>query len=264
MKIYDFDKLRESKEKKDTAMAIAIGVFDGVHRGHKRIFETLKSVCKSHPGMESMCITFNTNPKNAEQGSLDTLRLREEYVRSFSINSFTVIDFSEKFSKISACGFAKAITELCKPEILVLGSDFRCGNPRECADGAKMVEIFHSLGYEVELDQVEFVLSEKGEKISSTLLRKLIKDGDLESYSRFSGDHYRIDLLTEPSKVGGKITFSREQVSQLLPPPGCYEGIILFTDGTKEDKAFSISDGAIVMDNGCSKQIDSLFIARRR
>ena len=232
MKVFDFNALLSSREKADTDMIMAIGVFDGVHKGHRKIFETVSECARKNTGYESMCITFSTNPKNSHSGSLDTMRLREEYVSSFAINSFTIIDFSENFSKISARAFASAITRLCKPCVLVVGSDFKCGNPKDSADGEGMRKILHSLGYDIDLKLVDFVLSENGEKISSTLLRQLIIKGDLESYSRFSGQDYHLDLLTKPSRLQDDVMeFSREHISQLLPPPGAYEGALVVKNG---------------------------------
>ena len=265
MKVYDFNTLLESKEKKDTKMAIAIGVFDGVHKGHKKIFETLKETGDADPSVETMCITFSTNRKCKNAQNLDTMRLREEYVSSFSINSFTIIDFSENFSKISACGFLDSIRSLCRPKVLVLGSDFKCGNPSQSADGDEMIRIFSQMGEDVLLKKVDFVLSENGEKISSTLLRKLIINGDLESYSRLSGDSYRLDLMTEPSRENGCITFRREQISQILPPPGDYEGELLDLSLEKEDVLVCLDSSRLrLYCSDSSKQIDSLFFTRRR
>ena len=266
MKVYGFDSLIDSGEKREQDMVLTIGVFDGVHRGHQKIFETVRAEVEKHPGSESMCITFSTNPKNRNTGNLDTMRLREAYVASFSINSFTIIDFSENFSKISASGFASQILRLCKPCVLVVGSDFKCGNPKHCADGDEMRRIFASLGVDVELRKVDFVLSDGGEKISSTLLRQLIIKGDLESYSRFSGQDYQLDLLTEPSRsVDGVMAFSREQIYQLLPPPGAYEGTFVDVNGKKNLIEVSIDQDFLTLEGvDVSRQADSVFITRRK
>ena len=249
MKVFDFNALLSSREKADTDMIIAIGVFDGVHKGHRKIFETVSECAIKNTGYESMCITFSTNPKNSHSGSLDTMRLREEYVSSFAINSFTIIDFSENFSKISASGFASEIMRLCRPRILVVG----------------MVGLFASEGVDVELKKVDFVLSESGEKISSTLLRRLIKDGDLESYSRLSGQSYRVDLMTEPSRFDQDgLTICREHIRQLLPPPGAYEGTFVNIEGNEYPVMIDISDSLLSIHGRCSGQRDSLFITRRR
>ncbi len=266
MEIYDFNALLESGEKRETPMVIAIGVFDGVHKGHQRIFECVRSITAQRSGYESMCITFSSNPKDKNTGNLDTLRLREEYVSSFTINSFTIIDFSENFSKISARAFASAITRLCKPCVLVVGSDFKCGNPKDSADGEGMRKILHSLGYDIDLKLVDFVLSENGEKISSTLLRQLIIKGDLESYSRFSGQDYHLDLLTKPSRLQDDVMeFSREHISQLLPPPGAYEGALVLKNGLTFPIEVSIDSTVISFKcRDDSWQVDSLYITRRK
>ena len=105
MEVFDFNTLLLNGDKKDKEMVFAIGVFDGVHRGHQKIFECVRAERDKHPGYESMCITFSTNPKNRNTGALDTLRLREEYVSSFSINSLFIYSLYINTEIKQVCSF---------------------------------------------------------------------------------------------------------------------------------------------------------------
>ena len=127
MKIYSFNELLTNHELENKPMAIAIGVFDGVHLGHKDIFTSLVKGAKRDKA-ESMVITFSKNPKKKVH-SLDSMRLREDYVESFGINYFTIIDFSEDFSKISGSEFIRLLRTICRVKRVVVGEDFKCGNP---------------------------------------------------------------------------------------------------------------------------------------
>ena len=77
MRISDFMELMESGELSGERIALTIGVFDGVHRGHQKIFSMLKAKGDEY-GCRTMAISFSVNPKPSSAGNLDTLRLRAE------------------------------------------------------------------------------------------------------------------------------------------------------------------------------------------
>lgn len=232
MEIYDFNELLTSKKKAETPALISIGVFDGIHNGHKHIIERLVSLKEKHPGSEVMAITFSSNPKPNQEGSLDTLRLRAEFMERMGVNSFVVIDFSENFSRISACGFVSLLTELTKPEAIVVGADFRFGHPSSSASARDLHSMFLEKGLDVEVEIVEQILTEGGEKISSTLLRRLIKNGELEYFFQLSGQRFQVDLMPIPYRFDDEVlVFSTEAIHQLLPPLGAYDTELLLSDG---------------------------------
>lgn len=233
MRIYDFDSLISSKEKLNTCSVISIGVFDGVHRGHKHIIDRLLKMRSKHPGSEAMVVTFCVNPKPNSQGDLDTVRLRAEYMEQLGVNSFVVIDFSENFSKISACGFIELLLKLTNPKAVVVGEDFRFGNPTDAACAQDLHSLFLERGLDVEVDIVEQILTEGGEKISSTLLRRLIKNGELGYFLKLAGQRFCIDLMPIPYRVNdGELVYRTDAIHQLLPPLGAYDTDLVLTDGS--------------------------------
>ena len=233
METYDFASLLASGLKKDTESVIAIGVFDGLHRGHQAILEKVAAECRKNPVLEPWVITFSTNPKKKGEKSIDTMRLRAKWCREKGIKSFAVIDFSPEFSRISASGFCSALLSMTKPREIVVGGDFRFGNPSDQGTADTMHSVFASLGADVNVTKVDFILDDEGEKLSSTALRDQIKNGLLEEYFMETGRRYLIDLDgLEPGKgESGETVFGTDAIRQVLPPMGSYEGFWRAGDG---------------------------------
>ncbi|MBO5770001.1 MAG: hypothetical protein J6R23_01955 [Spirochaetales bacterium] len=279
MEIFDFDELLSSKAKAKTPSVISIGVFDGVHKGHKHIIERLIKMKDKHPGSEAMVITFGINPKPQSQGALDSVRIRAKYMDQLGVNSFVVIDFSDNFSRITACGFIKLLLELTTPEAIVVGEDFKFGNPSDAASALDLQDLFLKEGRDVEVDIVEQILTEGGEKISSTLLRRLIKNGELKYFFELSGQSFQIDLMPIPYRFDdGKLVFSTDAIHQLLPPLGAYDTDLILSDGrvlktvANLEKEFLCLDAhSLLSVFGCQNelekakvQIDSLSFGEKR
>lgn len=266
MEIFDFDSLLKSGLKKDKKCSIAIGVFDGVHNGHKEIFKRLIENRDETGSDEAMVISFSINPKSQAKGALDTLRLRSEYVASFSINSFVIIDFSTSFSKISASGFIEMLNALCCPKAIVVGNDFQFGNPSSAAKAADLKDLFLKSGRDVKVDIVEPILTEGGERISSTLLRTIIRLGELKEFLKLSGQYYRVDLVPIPYRsISGDLVFSKTSIHQLLPPLGVYEAALVLKDRSRMEGRAEIKDDSLVFTpyaKLCNEgmQLDSIFL----
>ena len=278
MEIYDFGRLLSSGLLKDRRTVFSIGVFDGVHRGHHAILSALKAKAADENAV-SLAITFSSNPKKGSTGNLDTLRLRSLYIESFGIDFLAVIDFSTEFSKITACGFASLLSELCDPVAAVFGSDFRFGSPESQKEGKDFSGLLSSCGRECSVEIVDSVLDAGGVRISSTRLRKMIENGELEDFLRLSGQFYRVDLVPIPYRsCSGELIISRASIHQLLPPLGTYDTRLLASDGRCAEcvseicgeflripdpfRASAIGSGE---DQGKGKlQLDSIFLERRR
>ena len=160
MKEYDFISLLNSKELKDKEAVITIGVFDGVHLGHQTLIKRVKEESIKLPSSISMVITFSSNPKPGKFRNIDTLRLRKEEVEKEGIDAFVVIDFSHEFSMISASGFIEMLTSLTTPKTVVVGEDFRFGNPSSSASAQDLGSIFHSLGIDTKVIIEQAILTE--------------------------------------------------------------------------------------------------------
>ncbi len=277
MEIFDFNFLVSSGLLRERRTVFSVGVFDGVHRGHHAILSALKRKA-GEADATSLAITFSSNPKKNSTGSLDTLRLRSLYIESFGIDFLAVIDFSSEFSKITACGFASLISELCNPVGAVFGSDFRFGSPESQKEGKDFSGLLSRCGRECSVEIVDSVLDAGGVRISSTRLRKMIENGELEDFLRLSGQFYRVDLVPIPYRsCSGELIFSRASIHQLLPPLGTYDTGLLVTDGTivkcvlEIDREFlSLSAPSLLSAIGSGQcqgkgklQLDSIFLEKK-
>ena len=274
MKEYDFISLLNSKELKDKEAVITIGVFDGVHLGHQTLIKRVKEESIKLPSSISMVITFSSNPKPGKFRNIDTLRLRKEEVEKEGIDAFVVIDFSHEFSMISASGFIEMLTSLTTPKTVVVGEDFRFGNPSSSASAQDLGSIFHSLGIDTKVIIEKAILTEGGEKISSTLVRRVIEKGETGCIPSLIGRMYRVDLMPCPFRLeDGALVYGKDSIHQLLPPPGVYEVESLDESGLicnglcyveDDNLRFKPTDKDKTELSTCSLPLDSIFFGERK
>ena len=274
MKEYDFISLLNSKELKDKEAVITIGVFDGVHLGHQTLIKRVKEESIKLPSSISMVITFSSNPKPGKFRNIDTLRLRKEEVEKEGIDAFVVIDFSHEFSMISASGFIEMLTSLTTPKTVVVGEDFRFGNPSSSASAQDLGSIFNSLGIDTKVIIEKAILTEGGEKISSTLVRRVIEKGETGCIPSLIGRKYRVDLMPCPFRLeDGALVYGKDSIHQLLPPPGVYEVESLDESGLicnglcyveDDNLRFKPTDKDKTELSTCSLPLDSIFFGVRK
>ena len=274
METYDFQSLLSSGRLKDRKAALTIGVFDGTHKGHQKLIERVVEEAEKEKDCISVVITFSINPKPGIPRNIDTVRLREEEIKKMGVNSFVVIDFSPEFSRISASGFIDMITSLCIPRILVVGEDFRFGNPKDSASAYDLDSMFRLRGEQCRVEIEKAILTEGGEKISSTLVRRVIEKGETGCIPSLIGRKYRIDLMPCPFKFEeDALVFGRDSIHQLLPPPGVYEAEILDISGSKRIGLCRLDDNFLRFkpmdtDNSDSRKdilpLDSIFFGEKK
>ena len=274
MKEYDFLSLLKSQELKNTEAVITIGVFDGFHLGHRTLIKKVKEESNKIPSSISMVITFSSNPKPGKFRNIDTLRLRKEEVEKEGIDAFVVIDFSHEFSMISASGFIEMLTSLTTPKTVVVGEDFRFGNPSSSASAQDLGSIFKSIGIDTKVIIEKAILTEGGEKISSTLVRRVIEKGETGCIPSLIGRKYRVDLMPCPFRLeDGALVYGKDSIHQLLPPPGVYEVESLDESGLicnglcyveDDNLRFKPTDKDKTELSTCSLPLDSIFFGVRK
>ena len=245
MEIHDFFALVNSKILKDVPIALTIGVFDGVHRGHEDIFNKVKEYALTHPGTKTMVITFSQNPKIKGQMFVDTLRLREEYIASFGINYFTLIDFCEEISKISGNEFIRLLCTMCRVKAVIVGEDFKCGTPTSQVTAKELDKEFASIGHTVDVFIRANVMNDQV-RISSTLIRELIQKGDFDLIKKLSGRFYTIDLDNILEK--GEKAIAASKITQLLPPIGVYKAILTTKSANNIDCKIQIKEDSLLIE----------------
>lgn len=231
MTVLSFSDLVGKKPLHDKDVILTIGVFDGFHKGHQSLVRRMNEIAAGIPGSMKVLITFSRNPKTESPKNIDTLRLREENAEKSGVDFFVIIDFSRDFSKTSACGFIEMLSSSFNPVAVVVGEDFRFGNPSSGAAAADLDGLFRKYGKEVRVEIMQSILTEGGEKISSTLVRRVIEKGEVECISALTGRSYRVDLMPVPYSIeSGALVMCRSSIQQLLPPPGVYGAGLAFPD----------------------------------
>ena len=166
------------------------------------------------------------------------------------------------------------LTSLTTPKTVVVGEDFRFGNPSSSASAQDLGSIFHSLGIDTKVIIEKAILTEGGEKISSTLVRRVIEKGETGCIPSLIGRKYRIDLMPCPFKFEeDALVFGRDSIHQLLPPPGVYEadgldasglickGLCYVDDSILRFKPTDTEKEGLSMNN---LPLDSIFFGERK
>ena len=148
--------------------ALTIGVFDGLHRGHKALIER---VTGKAPGLLPAVVTFRDNPKKLH--GIINFEEKMALLGSMGVALAVIIDFSEHFSKINGRDFILALHRYLSPAYIGLGVNFHCGYHRD-TDAKAFKAMAESLGIDTEIIPP---VMEGGLAVSSSRIRAALKEG---------------------------------------------------------------------------------------
>ena len=207
--------------------AIAIGNFDGVHKGHQKVFKQAKKYSKKNKikfGVLTFSplpvMFFNRNIKNYRLVSENKkLQLFEKYGVDFVIN----IKFNKIFSKITAEKFIKDIIfKKINPRLIFVSNNFKFGNKRK--GNVHLLKRF-SKKYDYRLINT-LVLKHKGKVVSSTLIRKSLQNGHLDLANALLSRTWFIEgVVKSGKKIGKKLGYPTCNINiknYVLPKIGIY------------------------------------------
>ena len=205
---------------------LTVGVFDGVHRGHRQIIERL--VAGAHAaGVPAVVLTFDPHPAKIF-GRVDIKLLslpgeRAKLLGDLGVDVVVTHPFTKPFADTSAYDFMKLVKERLGTSHLVLGYDSTVGKNRE-GDGLRLTAIGSELGYAVETVSA---LGDESGVISSTEIRKLVAAGNVTEAARLMGHPYSLQGLVTHGDHRGRtigyptanLAYAREKV---VPAGGIY------------------------------------------
>lgn len=208
----------------------ATGFFDGVHKGHRKVLSELCRVAVEE-GKRSAVITFWPHPRNVLQQDASNLRLlnsldeKEKLVKDLGVDDFITIPFSREFSKLSTKEFLETyLKERYNVSTLIIGYDHRLGNNVNQTQ-KEMIDTARSLGIGV-VRVEEFLIDDN--IISSTKIRKLLEEGNIESANEFLGYNYELNgVVVSGQRLGRTIGFPTANMKlynplKALPGNGVY------------------------------------------
>lgn len=151
---------------------VAIGAFDGVHRGHQTVLREL--VGKSRlEGVPSVVYTFYPPPRSYFQGAQVLTRPEKkiQLIKNLGVDHVIIANFNENYLQRTAGDFIEELS-LMNPKLIIVGDDFRFGHKR-AGDVPLLKEQFS-------VQSIKPICCTEGERISSTRIRNLILQGKQE------------------------------------------------------------------------------------
>ncbi|HET9242659.1 MAG TPA: riboflavin biosynthesis protein RibF [Gaiella sp.] len=198
--------------------AVAIGTFDGVHRGHLSVLQTAVD-----SGLEPTVITFDPHPRIAMGNRVDlitTLARRLELLAEAGVGETLVAAFTPEFQAQEPEAFIATYLTSLGAQAVAVGGDFRFGRKR--SGGPETLE---AAGLEVlEVQEVEGV--------SSTAIRDAVRDGDLAVAASMLGRPFELDgIVVTGDQRGGTLGYPTANIAMdpllLCPRYGIYAGSAL-------------------------------------
>ena len=213
---------------------LTIGNFDGVHIGHRAIFEMVESRARENNGT-SMAFTFEPHPLKVVAPStplrlLTTSEEKERLIRACGIDVLILASFSKRFADQHPEEFIKDILvdRIGVREVFV-GHDYSFGKGRK-GTPELLKKLGEGYGFKVTvLDAVKI----DGQIVSSSKIRSLLLKGDVEKAARFLGRPYSIEgIVVEGRKIGASVlgipTANITTPNEIVPKEGVYAVTVSF------------------------------------
>lgn len=217
-------------KKSFTNPVVAIGNFDGVHLGHKKILNKVLKEARKLDG-DAIALTFNPHPLKVLKQSkpfftITTLEEKIVEISKTGLDCLLIFTFSKEFASLSAEAFAeKVLKGELKIKKVIVGYNFSFGHKGE-GDAEKLKFLGKKFGFNVEIFPSQKI---KGEEISSSAIRTSILSGNVRKASFFLGKNYSVKgKVVKGTGLGRKLGFPTANLfpeKNLLPPYGVYATI---------------------------------------
>jgi riboflavin kinase / FMN adenylyltransferase len=242
---------------------VTLGIFDGVHRGHRILLDTLVKRARDTGG-DSVVITFDPHPRLVLEKNdlnlvfLSSMEEKKELLEKAHVSHLIIIRFTMEFSRMKACDFVREILSgKVKTSHLIMGHDHHFGYRGE-GNFETVNECAASMGFEVE--QVAGLKSKEG-AISSSLVREALMKADLNNANKWLGYCYSLRGKVIPGKkVGRKLGFPTANIEpdyrhKLIPANGVY-AVDVFTGGVKKAGMLSIGTNPTINPGSVNRSIE--------
>ena len=201
--------------------SVAIGTFDGVHLGHRRVLEAAVAA-----GETPTVVTFDPHPRTVLGNRVELiapLQRRLELLAEHGIEDVLVVEFTLGLAGLDPETFAEQTLRAIGAEVVVAGAHFRFGRGR-----AGDLDLLRRLGFDAR--PVPLL-----EGVSSSQIRQLLRAGEIEPAARQLGRPPELEgIVVSGDARGGKLGFPtanlRVDSNLLVPAYGIYAG---FAEGTR-------------------------------
>lgn len=212
-----------------TQTVVAIGNFDGVHVGHQALIDKGRAVARDQ-NMPFIVLTFDPHPRrffrpDSAPFIITSSPIKSEKLKERGADHIIALPFDHRIAELSAHDF---IDQICRAQLnahtIIIGSDFHFGHNR-----TGNADTFRAAGLQV-ID-VPLTLDHAGIPISSTRIRALLQQGDIENASAILGSPYVIRGTVERGDQRGRTlgfpTANIDMGDMLAPAHGIYAGWVM-------------------------------------
>lgn len=209
---------RRPEELEPTRRAVAMGTFDGVHRGHRRVIEAAAAT-----GLRTTVVTFDPHPRTILGNRVELLTTAErrlELLAELAVDDALVLEFDSDLAALEAEAFTQSILRAIGAEIVAAGDGFRFGRGR-----TGDLALLERLGFDAR--RVPLV-----DNVSSSHIRRLLATGDVRSAAALLGRPPEVEgLVVLGDQRGGTLGFPTANLAVpgdlLVPGYGIYAGAAL-------------------------------------
>jgi riboflavin kinase/FMN adenylyltransferase len=209
-------------------LAVTIGVFDGVHLGHRHLINTLRTKAAER-GLASGVVTLHPDPvqvlrPNVRISYLTSLEERIELLRATGVDAVAPLTFTSEVAELSAFKFLELLHATLDMRYVLMGPDHAFGRGRE-GTPARAAEIGEELGFEVEA--LPAPLEGTSGAVSATAIRKALSEGQMQLVAQLLGRSYSIrGPVVRGAERGRVIGFPTANIAvtpdRALPAYGVY------------------------------------------
>ncbi len=208
-------------------MLLTIGVFDGVHLGHKHLITQLMKHARRE-NLLSGVITFRQHPlevlrHRAQPPSLINLEQRVDLLKNEGVEAIIVLSFTQKLAQLTARQFISLLKKYLRMGGILIGPDFAFGRNRE-GNPDNLRRLGQELDFSVAIIPP---IKINGEVVSSTAIRNALVNGDMKRVSTLLGRHFSLhgQVITGTGRGAG-LGFPTANLDidpkQALPADGIY------------------------------------------
>ena len=187
-------------EREDTPCSLALGAFDGLHRGHMAVIHAACAPGKEGQEWEPAVFTFHSSPSG--NCAVLTGRDKERILEHAGVRRLYSLDFQEVRDWEAETFVRELLFHTCNARRLCCGEDFRFGKGAR-GDVAMLGRLCEEAGVEL---YVVPPVTDGGEKVSSTRIRKAVEEGDIPLANRLLGRPFGFSLeVIHGNHIGGTV-----------------------------------------------------------
>jgi len=211
----------------DKDMLLTIGVFDGVHLGHRYLISQLKELARQQ-GLHSGVVTFRQHPQKVLPPQtrlpfLTSLAQRTKLLEDEGVDAIITLSFTPELARLSARQFLGLLQKYLRMRGVVIGPDFALGQNRE-GNTETLRRLGQEMGFSV---TVVSPITIDGEVVSSTAIRKALAQGNMKQVQNLLGRPFSLHGRVVPgARRGTGLGFPTANLDidpeQALPPDGVY------------------------------------------